>query len=234
MVQTERHTVQTENRSARINLRSSMVTALSTVMTLATAILGLVALNLNDDNGSLEDKNASLRSERAELTTEVDGLSQDLEHSQAQVSSLEQEVSDLQVENSELRALVPPSVAPEDVPDTRATGSVTLADGGDSIDLNSTLPNFDPSDDPYRPDSLRYDGESIRGQYGMSALELVEDTARFETCAVATGYADASAFEPHRLEQGRTCLRLDSGRYAAVVVTRFDKISVDVEVTVWE
>ncbi len=234
MVQTERHTVQTDHRSARINLRSARWTAVSAVMTLATAVLGMIALNLNGDNGSLEERNASLRGERAELAAASEALAEDLEHAEAETASLEEKVSSLQAENAELRALVPPSVAPEDVPDTRATGSVTLADGGDSIDLNSTLPNFDPSEDSYRPDSLRYDGESIRGQYGMSALELTGQTAQFETCAVATGYSDATTFEPHRLQEGRTCLRLDSGRYATVVVTRFDKSAVDVTVTVWE
>jgi hypothetical protein len=161
-------------------------------------------------------------------------LKQQLITANAEVAARDDTIATLREENQTLRAAAPYTVDPQDVHEIRATATVTLAARGDTLDLNSVAPNFDAGATNAWNDSAHYNGDEIRFGYGVSALTLKSGIAKYETCAAETGYASTSSIEAHRLKEPTTCLRLQSGRYVALQVTRFDNDSADVTFTVWE
>lgn len=119
------------------------------------------------------------------------------------------------------------------MPNARITGTVTLAAGGDSIDLNSALPNFGSGADRVRKDTLQFANGVLTSPWDVDVLELPEGEASYETCAVATGYAPTKTIEPHRLD-GRVCIRLQSGKYARIAVNASEEARVELTVTTWD
>lgn len=99
--------------------------------------------------------------------------------------------------------------------------------------MNSALPNFGAADFVYS-DTLSYSGDRLVLGYGASTVVLGSGNADYATCAAATGWSRGSSLDPHQLEAPTTCVRLQSDRYAAIQVLRYDANSVDVTITVWE
>ncbi len=201
-----------------------------------TAVIGAAAVFLPTQPkiNDLSDSADSLSAENSALQAELESTRGELAAAKATNTTHLATIDDLRSENSELRTLVPPEIDPQEAHDIRAAGTIKLAADGDTIDLNSTLDNFGASDTYLGQDSLTYDGETLNSGYGMSSLDLGDTAASYETCAVATGYQEQSAFEPHRLRDGTVCLRLASDRYAKVEVKRYDENSATVAVTVWD
>lgn len=216
-----------ERGTAWLNRKTAVLEALTAIFLLTSAVLTYVTVSLQHDNATLTSDRAALISANAELELQLQTVN-------AELSARDSIVATLRADIEELRTLVPYSVAPEDVPSIRAAATVTLSENGDSIDLNSTSPNFDAGDQFYVNDSLRYSGEALRLTYNVSALRLRTGTAEYATCAAATGYARESELEPHLLTEPSTCLRLASDRYATIQVLRMDEQSVDVAIVVWE
>lgn len=214
-------------RNTRFNRTTAILTIVGATLGIATAVLGLVTTNLNREN-------ASLTSDRAALISAKEELELQLITANAEVSARDDTIAALRDENTQLRAAAPYTVDPQEVHDIRATAAVTLARNGDTIDLNSVMPNFGAGSSSAWSDTVRYDGDELRFGYGVSSLRLTDDVAKYETCAAKTGYATTSSLEAHQLKDPDVCLRLQSGRYAALKVTRFDEASVDVTFTVWE
>lgn len=177
-----------------------------------------------------------LNSDVARLNAQIDTLNGDVATAQAQLDVRQEAIEELREENAELRAALPRSIAPEDVPDARNVGVVNLAEGGDAIDLNSTLDTFDAGTNYGTSDSLSYrDGKLTTSWHGLDILPLNnEQKASYETCAVATGYAPTSSIEPHRLAEGEVCIRLQSANYARIVVQEHTAERVTLEITTWE
>ena len=182
---------------------------------------------------NLNQENASLTSDRAALISAREELELQLVTTNAEVSARET-IAALRDENAALRAAAPYTVDPQATHEVRATATITLAKNGDTVDLNSVAPNFGAGATRAWNDSARYDGNKLRFGYGVFSLTLSSDFAKYETCAAATGYSSTSALEPHRLKNPTVCLRLQSGRYVALQVGRFDESSVSVTFTVWE
>lgn len=194
------------------------------------AIAGTVA------SASLGIWSSSLNSDIAHLNATIDTLNRDVSTAQEQLDVRQEEIESLRQENAELRAALPRSIAPEEVPDARNVGVVTLADGGDSIDLNSTQPTFDAGISTSTSDTLSYrDGELQTSWHQLDILALKDgEKAAYETCAVATGYGPTYAIEPHRLTERDVCIRLKSGNYARIVVQESEPEQVTLEITTWE
>lgn len=177
-----------------------------------------------------------LNSDVAHLNSRIDELNSDVATAQAQLDVRQETIEELRDENAELRAALPRSIAPEEVPDARNVGVITLAEGGDAIDLNSTLDTFDAGTNYGTSDSLSYrDGTLTTSWHGLHILALTNgQKASYETCAVATGYAPTRSIEPHRLAEGEVCIRLQSSNYARIVVQEHTAERVTLEITIWE
>lgn len=215
-------------QNIRFDRSTAILVMISAVLGIGAGVLGVVAANL-------ERENASLTSDRASLISAREGLEQQLMTANAEVAARDDTIAALRDENETLRAAAPYTVDPRDVHTIRATAAVTLAKRGDAIDLNSVAPNFGAgTTSAWGSDTAQYDGDELRFGYGVSSLVLTSDIAKYETCAAATGYASTSSIEAHRLTEPHTCLRLESGRYVAAQVTRFDEMAATVTFTVWE
>lgn len=210
-----RGTSRIEYRSARLGLAAGILMVITASVTAAASLIPTLA--------TVADRDGRIAS-----------LSDQLAASEATAKVHQETISDLRSENSDLRQLIPFEVDAEDVHDIRAAASVTLAKQGDHLDLNSTLANFSSGDNSPYADTIYYDGTNVRLGYGVSALVLKDGSASYESCAAATGWAETTSLEPHLLAEPTTCLRLQTGRYAAVKVTQFDETSADVAITVWE
>jgi len=210
-----------EFRTSLMGWRAALITLAAAVISFAAVLIPLVN-TVVDRDGTI-----AVRDQR------IDELEQELDSANAKLEVRQEAISELREENQELRAALPYTVAAEDVHDIRATATLTLAKRGDTRDLNSTLPNFDAGDFVYS-DALSYDGETLDVSYGVSSVVLASGNADYATCAAATGWAKKSSLDPHVLEAPTTCVRLQSERYAAVQVLRYDANSVDLTITVWE
>lgn len=196
----------------------------------AFAIAGNVA------STSLDFWSSSLRSNIGHLNAQIDTLNTDINTAQEQLDVRQETIEALRAENAELRAALPRSIAPEEVPDARNVGEITLADGGDAIDLNSTHPTFDAGVTPTTSDSLSYRNGNLQASWQkIDILPLPGGKkATYETCAAATGYAPMSTIEPHRLTDGDVCIRLQSGNFARIVVQEHTTERVTLDITTWE
>ena len=174
-----------------------------------------------------------LNSDVAQLNATINGLHEDVAASEALLSDREEIIEDLRVENAELLAALPPSIPPELVPDARNTGKVTLAAGGDAIDLNSTLQTFGNGIDRIQQDTVWYADGVLKSLWDLDIVHLPDGEARYETCAVATGYAPVRTIEPHRLD-GTVCIRLHSGNYARITVNVLEADRVELTIMTWD
>lgn len=136
-----------ERGNLRLGRHSSVLgviaSSLAVVAPIVSVALGVWVTNLNSDV--------------AHLNGTINGLRQDVASAEALLTDRAEIIGGLRAENRELLAALPPSIPPEQVPDARNIGTVTLAAGGDSIDLNSTLPNFGNGVDPIGKDTLQFE-----------------------------------------------------------------------------
>ncbi|PQZ48520.1 MULTISPECIES: hypothetical protein [unclassified Microbacterium] len=211
-----------QRENHRLGRRLTWLEIVAALLAIATASLGIWSSTLNSDI--------------AHLNATIDTLNRDVATAQEQLNVRQEEIESLRHENGELRAALPRSIAPEEVPDARNVGAVTLADGGDAIDLNSTQPTFDTGIDTSTSDTLSYrDGELRTSWHQLDILALKNGhKAAYETCAIATGYAPTNTIEPHRLTGEDICIRLKSGNYARIVVQESAPEHVTLEITTWE
>lgn len=214
-------------QNIRFDRTTAILTSIAAVLGVATGVLTFMTANLDRENASLTSDRAALISAKTELELQLISAN-------AEVSARDDTIAALRDENTALRAAVPYTVDPRDAHEIRATATVTLAKNGDTVDLNSVLPNFNAGTNSAWSDTARYTGEKLRFSYGVSSLTLTSDVAKYETCAAATGYSATSSIEAHLLKEPRVCLRLQSGRYVALQISRFDEASADVTFTVWE
>lgn len=214
-------------QNIRFDRTTAILAAISAALGIGASVFGVIAANLDREN-------ASLTSDRASLISAKEELEQQLITANSEVAARDDTIAALRDENQTLRAAAPYTIDPQDVHEIRATATVTLATRGDTVDLNSVDPNFGAGETNSWTDSAHYDGDEIRFGYGISALTLRSGIAKYETCAAETGYSTATSIEAHRLKDPTTCLRLQSGRYVALQVTRSDEDSADVTFTVWE
>lgn len=212
----------------RSEYRTSLMGWRAALITLAASIIGFAAVVIPLLNTVVDrDGTITARDQR------IDELEQELDSANAKLEVRQEAIAELRDENRELRAALPYTVAPEDVHDIRATATLTLAKRGDTLDLNSALPNFGAADFVYS-DTLSYSGDRLVLGYGASTVVLGSGNADYATCAAATGWSRGSSLDPHQLEAPTTCVRLQSDRYVAIQVLRYDANSVDVTITVWE
>ncbi|WP_435742480.1 hypothetical protein [Microbacterium sp. PMB16] len=223
MPQTTLNPLRVERGNLRLSRHSSVLgviaNSLAVVAPIVSIALGVWVTNLNSDV--------------AHLNATINGLHQDVASSEALLTDREEIIESLRAENRELLAALPPSIPPEQVPDARNIGTVTLAAGGDSIDLNSTLANFGNGADRIQKDTLQFGNGVLTSLWGIDVLQLPEGEASYESCAVATGYAPAKSIEPHRLD-GRVCIRLKSGNYARITVDKLEDERVELTLTTWD
>jgi len=211
--------------TAVLEAHVQLVALLAALLTVAAAVLSVVTASLgraNDDLGQ----------DITEANAEIIELREAAQVDAATIEAQKGMLKDKDAEIRDLRTLVPPTIDESEVPQIRSAGRVTLAQDGDTIDLNSTFDNWAVDDYVYY-DTLRYNGKDLRANQ-ISSVTLREGNASYETCALASGYAKANSLDPVDLEKANVCLRLDSGRFASVIVERFDVDSVDLAITVWQ
>ncbi|WFR83460.1 hypothetical protein [Arthrobacter sp. Y-9] len=216
--------VQESRVISRRALLASKITFVTTVIGLIVAVVGLVqfAHQITDQNGVIAGRDK-----------DIEKLNQQVQADRAILDSRQETITSLRAENTKLRAAVPYTVAPEDTHPVRSVATITLAKEGDTADLNSTLPNFRSSGNSWT-DTLRFAGDEVRLGYGVSTLMLSKGPANYATCAAATGWEKKPDLDPHVLSNPTTCLRLDSGRYGAVQVRKYDSEKATLTITVWE
>ncbi len=143
----------------------------------------------------------------------------------------------------------PPSVSDDPPSPVRAAvrnqGEVTLAVGGDFIDL--TASPGDPtwgagSADQFQdPVVFLYDRNNLSFGYGIDMLRLPAGVpATYEACSSGTGYAPPrggsfdNQVDPSTLENSDACLRLDDGRFAALRLVSVGEGTITLAITTWE
>ncbi|MEF3402879.1 hypothetical protein [Agromyces sp. CCNWLW203] len=219
---------------SRVGWRTALLDHRNAVLGIVSGVLGVVAAaggvwgtvataSYNASSNALAGSERQLAIAEAELT-----------EANAAIDAQRETISTLRADNADLQALVSPTIDLRAIPNIRTSGRITLADDGDSIDLDSTAPNFGAGIEGYSPFSLKYRNSTLVAGYSLSMLQLREGTAGYEMCAVATGYRPAERIEPHTLQSGTTCLRLSPKRFATVVTERYDEASVDLTIVVWE
>ncbi|WP_251445945.1 hypothetical protein [Microbacterium sp. USTB-Y] len=212
-------------RISLVNWRTAVITLVAAVIgiggTVLTGVLPLID-DVSDRDGVIAKRDQT-----------IDDLHQQLESANAKLESRQERIDALTKENTELRAALPYTVSAEDVHNIRATATITLAKQGDTIDLNSTLPNL-RADGYVWQDSLTYDGKSLDLGSGVSTRVLDSGVATYATCAATTGWSKSSALDPHTLQEPVTCIRLASDRYATIQVSTYDETKAVVVITVWE
>lgn len=211
--------------NSRINGRTALISLTSAVIGLVIALLGGVVPLVRD----VSDRDGVI----AKRDQKIDSLGQQLKSSEATLGSRQETIDALRKENTELRAALPYTVTPENAHKIRSAATVVLAKGGDTLDLNSSLPNFRSAGYPWK-DTLAYDGESLILAYNTSVRTLPSGVATYETCEATTGWKKSTSLDPHTLSVPSTCLRLDSNRYVAIQVRRYDEKSADLTITVWQ
>lgn len=121
-----------------------------------------------------------------------------------------------------------------------------MAIDGDSIDLNSTAVNWNAGSRANLSTSDELTLTSNGLQFTTSGMGLISTNiarvrlhgkASYAPCAVASGYAAIARYtyvNPQDLEDGRTCFRLTTNRYATIIPTAVSSTSVTLAITVWE
>lgn len=218
-----------------LNHRGAIISFFTACITVLTAVLGFQANSLSSDVDTLQHEKAL--------------LSRQLGSSRAAAQVLDETNTDLQARILELERQVPPVVQASDAPRIRTNNRVTLAAGGDTIDLDSTQMNWDAGGDHgWDADTLAYDNSDgdptldfgykvLGGGVDFARLPSGPDSkpASYLTCRPASNYAPVQQYlEPSDLQDDRTCFRLDSGRYATIHVDDYTNRAVTLSITVWE
>lgn len=220
----------------QMNHLTALLGVFAGFLTLVAAVLGFLTINAQSEAGDLKSERSSLRATVAEQEKRLD-------QQEGAYDELTRQYEDSQQRVRELEALQPPVIEEADAPAVRSTGTIVLAQYGDSIDLNATqATNWDQGVTDTYEDVVSY------GYDGLSLLSVdltrLEEPAGFRTCGVASGWEPASGLasklDLRELEDDRTCLRLSNGRIATVQVT--DRSSerggraarVTLQITTWE
>ncbi|HRY11236.1 MAG TPA: hypothetical protein P5544_14810 [Candidatus Nanopelagicales bacterium] len=221
-----------------IGLTKEAVGLLAAAFALAAAGLGVLGYFLNAKSNEAD----ALRSDKLQLQSELGTLREQISGLEGRNNELRDAATRADREIAELRAQLP-AAAPvgPDVPPIRKAGTLTLAAGGDSIDLNSTDSNFGAqAGRRFEPDVLWYTEQGLTawriGGQGMSRVRLAEP-ASYGPCSVATGWAPIpweGVVDPSELSDGQTCFRLASGRLATIHPVSFDDGKVTLQITVWQ
>jgi hypothetical protein len=212
------------------------------IAAIASIVVVLLTVALND---AKEDTTAA-QSDVAGLQQQVEALQRQVELRDSTIKTLEdanaQQAQDIQSRDERIEELeaalgaenVP--VPEAGAPPIRHQGEVTLANGGDRIDVNA------PASDPVwgagaTSSSADYIAYSSGYLYfsGVDVLSLGGgETASYETCSTRTGYGGGDLIDPATLDGLDVCVRASSGRYAAVRLTGYNDDSLKLDITTWE
>jgi cell division protein FtsL len=220
----------------QMNHLTAIVGLIAGFLTLVTAVLGFMTINAQSEAGDLKRERSSLRATVAEQEKRLD-------QQEGAYDELTRQYEDAQQRVRELEALQPPVIEEQDSPAVRSTGTIVLAQYGDSIDLNATqATNWDQGvTDAYEDTaSYQYDGLSLPSV----DLTRLEQPASFTTCGVASGWEPASGLasqlDLRELESDQTCLRLTNGRIVTIqVIDRSPErggraANVTLKITTWD
>lgn len=221
----------------QINHLTAILGLIAGFLTLVAAVLGFMTINAQSEAGDLKSERSSLRATVAEQEKRLD-------QQEGAYDELTRQYEDSQQRVRQLEALQPPVVEEQDAPTVRSSGTIVLAQNGDSIDLNATqATNWDQGVTEVYEDVVRY---SYDGLYldSVDLTRIAEGPAVYTSCAVTSGWESASGLasglDPRELEDDRTCLRLSNGRIATVRVIdqspeRGSRAArVTLQITTWE
>ncbi len=119
----------------------------------------------------------------------------------------------------------------------RHEGRVTLADGGEYIDLNAPASDqrWNAADSgSFTPDRMNYYiGHLFLPE--VQVLRLADEAASWHICSSRTGYAKVGSIGVDTLAGGEdVCLRTASGRYAKLTLLESSEQEVILLITTWE
>ncbi|MGV3714353.1 bZIP transcription factor [Pseudolysinimonas sp.] len=212
----ERMLRRTEFSTARLALIGTAIGLGSTLLT------GVVTLT--PTLTTLGDRDARI----AELESEASELR--VENAAAEIT-----IEGLREENRELRAALPQTVDPAEVPLLRLTRGGVVLSTDFHIDLASVTPDLGQSQYGTAGDDLSFDGKNL--QFGFGGVSWVRTdgvVASYESCAYLTGWRQDRKLDAASLRSTDVCLRLGSGRIASIVVTDIQNDAVTFTVTVWD
>lgn len=117
-------------------------------------------------------------------------------------------------------------------PTVRRQGEVTLAAGGDAIDLNSTARNWGASEYDYQTDHLVYNATQV--WIDRAEIAILDQDATYNRCIEATTYADTTMRPDEIPDRLRVCVRMQSGRYAALAMPSHSYERATFKIIVWD
>ncbi|MEE6297193.1 hypothetical protein [Georgenia wangjunii] len=225
-----------------------IVTAATTVLGIfiaASATLLAAWIGQKGDTAAAED-------EASTLQQQVENLEQDLVYERATVGRRDETIERLRREQSEIQqqvdarddeiVLLRSQLADLGVVDAepehvRHDGQVELADGGDVINVLAPA-----GDEKWgaRPDVIFLAPGDLAYRNGIlrlaraDAVVLPDGAPTLERCSELTTYTDVRDVEPGTLEQGRYCLRLHDGSFAAIRTLGVEDGVITVRITVWQ
>lgn len=213
---------------------------------LIAAIASILVVFLTVALSSAKEDTTAAQSDVVGLRQQVDALQRQVEARDGTIRTLEdataQQADDIQsrdrrIEELEAKLGVEGGAVPEaGAPSIRNQGEVTLAKGGDRIDINA--PDSDPvwgaGTTSISSQHITYTSSGLYFQF-IDLLRLSGgETATYETCSTRTGYGEGTYVDPGTLDGLEVCLRADSGRYAAVRLIGYSDASLTLSITTWE
>lgn len=224
-----------------LEIHQTLVSAvIAAIATLAAVVLTVALNNAKQDTDAAEGDAAGLRQQ-------VDALQEQVRTRDDTIASLqdtsEQQVEEIRAKDERIAELEGstgpgrPTAAPESgAPPIRHQGEVTLAAGGDRIDMNS------PSTDPVwgagtTSTSAQYLSFSTSGLY-FNAVDVLRlnpgETATHSTCSTRTGYSGDSYVSVESFDGVEVCARTETGRFAAIRLVDHNDQAVTLAITTWE
>ncbi len=221
----------------------AVVTSILTILATGLGIFGFSQASQRDEVASSADAlqrdlDAAHRTVGV-LRSDNGRLKQDLSAANSDNAKLQSDNQAMQSEMEQLRGAQPAPPAaggpapgqPAEGP-VRHDGTVTLANGGDAVDLNAARTNklwegegWNSTDHVFLySNELRFTG--------VDTLPTAEP-ATHAVCSGSSGYAPTSEIDPSNLSD-KLCFRLSSGRYARILLTQGDSERVTLAITTWE
>lgn len=204
---------------------------IAAVLTVVAPILGVWVAVAMGAQGDAESRVDALERQVAADRSTVNSLRGTNDQLQVEIDKKDREIAALK---EQVVGDTPETPETPEAPAVRRSGEVTVAD--DTIDLNA------PAEDPtwgankergiYAIDgdlSYSWGTVKIEGEYLVPSGKQVSHA----TCSTATGYQRADSLRPADLER-EICVRLDSGRFAAIKMTDWTSDAITLNITTWE
>lgn len=157
---------------------------------------------------------------------------------QATIDELTRKNADQAARIRQLEAQLSPAPTPGESGSApiRHAGRVSLADGGDRIDLNAPADDttWSAGVDTESQDTVGYSSGSLTFNPPRDWARL-DGAAGYRACKSATIYAPAYDIPIAELESAQgNCFRLTTGRYATIQIVGSKKNVVTLDITTWE